>query len=143
MNGLKNICKKKGMKIMKTNSMNSLKLIVSSVTSKLGNVVFDYANQSLIATLFPNSPIFLSYYQSSESITQVAFNLFGGAFSDRYNRRKILIVTDLISALACLIGLFFVKSSLLYFCIIIVKNLFPPTLKAMPGGGTEFFLFST
>lgn len=106
---------------MKTNRTNSLKLIVSSVTSKLGNVVFDYANQSLIATLFPNSPIFLSYYQSSESITQIAFNLFGGAFSDRYNRRKILIVTDLISALACLIGLFFVKSSLLYLCIIILN----------------------
>lgn len=100
---------------------NSILLISSNVTSKIGNVVFDYANTMIITTLFPTAPIFLSVYQSTETIVSILLNLIGGAIADNFNRKKILIYTDLLSSLACFIGLLVVNSKILYLLIIIIN----------------------
>lgn len=102
---------------------NSNKIILSSVTSKLGNAVFDYCNQTLITSMFPKTPIFLSLYLSTEQIITVLLNLFAGALADKSIRKKLLIITDLFSGIICLIGLFFVNTSFVYFVIIISNGL--------------------
>lgn len=98
---------------------NSLFIILSSITSRLGNSVFDYANQMMISSLFPKEPMFLAIYQSSENIISILLNLFAGAVADNSNRKKILIITDFLSGIVCLIGFFFLKSSLIYFALVI------------------------
>ncbi len=79
-------------------------------TSKFGNIVFDYANSISIVGAFTGKPWVLAIYQSSETIIQIVFNLIGGAKADKGNRKKIVIVTDLLAALICGSLSFFVES---------------------------------
>ncbi|MCI5996668.1 MAG: MFS transporter [Peptoniphilaceae bacterium] len=104
---------------MKKYNKNSIRIISSNITSRLGNSVFDYANQMLISRLFPNSLIFIGIYQSSEQIIGIIFNLFAGALADNINRKKMLILTDVLSGLVCLLGFAFLPSEYVYFVLII------------------------
>ena len=79
-------------------------------TSKLGNIVFDYANSVNIVGAFTHTPWVLALYQSSETILQIVFNLIGGAKADSGSRKKILIVTDGLAAAICFAVSFFVQS---------------------------------
>lgn len=76
-------------------------------TSKLGNIVFDYANSVSIVGAFSHTPWVLALYQSSETVIQILFNLIGGAKADSGSRKKMLVITDLLSALICLAVSFF------------------------------------
>lgn len=80
---------------------NEALLWFGSWTSKIGNIIFDYANSISIVGAFSGKPWVLALYQSSETIIQIIFNLIGGAKADCGNRKKILILTDLIAALIC------------------------------------------
>ena len=44
----------------------------------------------------------LGMYQISELVTSILVNPFGGVISDRFSRRKILMVTDLVCGILCL-----------------------------------------
>ncbi len=79
-------------------------------TSKLGNIVFDYANSVNIVGAFTHTPWVLALYQSSETILQIVFNLIGGAKADSGSRKKILIVTDGLAAAICFAVSLFVQS---------------------------------
>ena len=63
-----------------------------------------------IVGAFAHAPWVLALYQSSETVIQIAFNLIGGAKADSGSRKKILIVTDVLSAAICLAVSFFVAS---------------------------------
>ena len=79
-------------------------------TSKLGNIVFDYANSVSIVGAFSHAPWVLALYQSSETLIQIAFNLIGGAKADSGSRKRILIVTDILAAVICFAASFFAAS---------------------------------
>lgn len=91
---------------------NSNLIILGNITSRIGTSVFNYINQVLITTLFPQNPLLLSFYLSSENIINIIFNLFAGAIIDNSNRKKILIITDTFSSLACFIGFFIIIFSI-------------------------------
>lgn len=97
---------------------NEALLWFGSWTSKIGNIIFDYANSVSIVGAFSSAPWVLALYQSSETIIQIIFNLIGGAKADHSSRRKILILTDFISALICIALSFFVHSS--YMAVVMV-----------------------
>ena len=80
---------------------NEALLWFGGLTSKFGNIIFDYANSISIVGAFTSKPWILALYQSSETIIQIIFNLIGGAKADKGNRKKIVIITDLLSALIC------------------------------------------
>ena len=44
----------------------------------------------------------LGMYQISELVTSILINPFGGVISDRFSRRRILMVTDLVCGILCL-----------------------------------------
>ncbi len=90
---------------------NEALLWFGSWTSKLGNIIFDYANSVSIVGAFTGKPWVLAVYQSSETIIQIMFNLIGGAKADKGNRKRIVVLTDLLSALICLALSFFVESN--------------------------------
>ena len=80
---------------------NEALLWFGGLTSKFGNIIFDYANSISIVGAFTSKPWILALYQSSETIIQIVFNLIGGAKADKGNRKRIVIITDLLSALIC------------------------------------------
>ena len=95
---------------MNKSKKNELLLYFGTWTSKMGDIVFDYVNSVLLVQVYQSSSWILAIYQSSQTIVNVLFNLIGGAFADAGKRKKILIITDLLSALVCLITSFFTES---------------------------------
>ncbi|EOT39159.1 MFS transporter [Enterococcus columbae] len=103
----------------KIDIQNSNRIMLSNITSRVGNAVFDYANKMILVSIFARKPMLMSLYQSSETLIGIIFNLFAGAFADKVNRKKILIVTDLLSGLTCLIGFLFLDTPYLYLAMLI------------------------
>ena len=75
---------------MRKERKNEALLWFGKWTSKLGNIVFDYANSVSIVGAFSRAPWVLALYQSSETVIQIVFNLIGGAKADSGSRKKIL-----------------------------------------------------
>ena len=107
-------------------------------TSKIGNIVFDYANSISIVAAFTEMPWVLALYQSSETVIQIVFNLIGGAKADNSNRKKLLIMTDLMAAVICGALSFFVGTGYMATVMIIANALLAlvyafnsPTYKAI------------
>lgn len=51
----------------------------------------------------PSVRPFLGIYKMAELIVQIFVGPFAGALADRFDRRKILLLTDLLSATMCLV----------------------------------------
>ena len=122
---------------MNKENKNILLLLIRGQTTHFGNIIFDYANKLLIANLAVNSSFFMMIYLSSESVIQLFLNLFTGHFADFNNRKRILILTDLIAgAVTFLLFLFYNPDNIWAFVIvnIILAILFSfnrPTYKAI------------
>lgn len=86
---------------------NIILLISRGQTNNFGNRVYDYANKIFIAALPKSSVFFMSVYQSTEVIAQIFFNLIGGFVADFGNRKKILILTDIIAAISTFVAFLF------------------------------------
>ena len=102
---------------------NEALLWFGSWTSRIGNLIFDYANSVSIVGAFAGKPWVLAAYQSSETVIQIVFNLIGGARADKGDRKKIVIVTDLLAALICGVLSFFVKSRFMAEVMIVANAL--------------------
>lgn len=86
---------------------NIILLISRGQTNNFGNRVYDYANKIFISTLPKSSVFFMSVYQSTEVIAQIFFNLIGGFVADFGNRKKILILTDIVAAISTFVAFLF------------------------------------
>ncbi len=62
-------------------------------------------------------------YHSSETIIQITYNLIGGAKADKGDRKKLVIVTDLLAALICCILSFFVDTGYMASVMILANAL--------------------
>lgn len=102
---------------------NEALLWFGSWTSRIGNIIFDYANSISIVGAFSGAPWVLALYQSSETVIQIIFNLIGGAKADHGSRKKILILTDFVSAVICIILSLFVDSAYLAAVMVIANAL--------------------
>ena len=117
---------------------NEALLWFGSWTSKIGNIIFDYANSISIVGAFTGKPWILALYQSSETIIQIVFNLVGGARADKGDRKRIVIATDGLSALICFVLSFFVETGFMAQVMVIANALLAlvyafnsPTYKSM------------
>lgn len=108
---------------MKKSKRNELLLIFGKWTTCIGNIIFDYANSVSIVRLFTNSPHILAIYQSSETFIQILFNLIGGVAADSRNKKKIVVMTDLIAAAICFLLSFSIKTEFVAETIIIANIL--------------------
>lgn len=82
---------------------NEIKLLTSRAVNKIGNVVYDYGNSSWIVSLGAMGQHYLGYYQLAENLISLLLNPIGGAVADRFQRRKILLLTDFIGGFMCLL----------------------------------------
>lgn len=97
-------------------------LIVSSKSiSEIGNVLFDFANNTFLAGINPTTFSLVAVYQSSESVIGILFNLFGGVIADTFRRKKIIIGTNILCGVACIILSFIFKEKWLIYAVVLAN----------------------
>ena len=106
--------------------MNNMKkniqyLVYSKVISRIGDVMFDFANNTFLAGLNPASLSLVAIYQSLESVIGVLFNLFGGVIADSFKRKKIIIGTNILCGIACIVLSFISQQQWLVYAIVITN----------------------
>ena len=79
---------------------HAVQLIARGAIDKIGNMLYDYGNSVWLASV---GKTVLGIYQISELVTAILANPFGGVISDRFSRRKILMTTDLVCGILCLV----------------------------------------
>ena len=80
----------------------AVQLISRGAVNKIGNMLYDYGNSVWLASMGTIGQTVLGMYQISELVTSILVNPFGGVISDRFSRRRILMVTDLVCGSLCL-----------------------------------------
>ena len=105
---------------MKIDKKNVAYLTVSRGISRIGDIMFDFAN-TFLAGLNPASLSLVAIYQSLESVIGVLFNLFGGVIADSFKRKKIIIVTNILCGIACIILSFISQEQWMVFAIVITN----------------------
>ena len=80
----------------------AVQLISRGAVNKIGNMLYDYGNSVWLASMGTIGQTVLGMYQISELVTSILINPFGGVISDRFSRRKILMMTDLVCGILCL-----------------------------------------
>ena len=80
----------------------AVQLISRGAVNKIGNMLYDYGNSVWLASMGTIGQTVLGMYQISELVTSILVNPFGGVISDRFSRRKILMMTDLVCGILCL-----------------------------------------
>ena len=80
----------------------AVQLISRGAVNKIGNMLYDYGNSVWLASMGAIGQTVLGMYQISELVTSILVNPFGGVISDRFSRRKILMVADLVCGILCL-----------------------------------------
>lgn len=83
--------------------------------------MFDFANNTFLAGLNPTSLSLVAVYQSLESVIGVLFNLFGGVIADRFKRKRIIISTNILCGLACIVLSFISREQWLVYAIVITN----------------------
>ena len=96
-------------------------LVTSKVVSKIGDIMFDFANNTFLAGLNPTSLSLVAIYQSLEKVIGVLFNLFGGVIADSFKRKKIIIGTNFLSGIACIVLSLISKEQWLVYAIVITN----------------------
>lgn len=100
---------------------NDLKLMISKSVNSLGNILYDYGNSSWLASFGKVGKTYLGIYQLLDILISILINPFGGVFADRIKRRKILLFTDALGALVCLLISLIPSDNILVYGLIIVN----------------------
>ena len=96
-------------------------LVMSKGVSKIGDIMFDFANNTFLAGLNPTSLSLVAIYQSLEKVIGVLFNLLGGVIADSFKRKKIIIGTNFLSGIACIVLSLISKEQWLVYAIVITN----------------------
>ena len=117
---------------------NILYLVSSKGISKIGDIIFDFANNTFLAGLNPTSLSLVAIYQSLESVIGVLFNLFGGVIADSFKRKKIIVATNFLCGFACIILSFISREQWLVYAIVLT-NVFLAFMSAFSGPSYKAF----
>lgn len=67
---------------------NSTNFISSRAISRIGDIMFDFANNTFLTSVSPNSLYLIGAYQILENIISIIFNLVGGVIEDSFKKIK-------------------------------------------------------
>jgi MFS family permease len=114
-------------KIMKSNSLLKNKpyvyLISSQVVSSVGDWLDLLALFALVALKWNASPMEMTYLMLCFTVPMIVFGVFAGVLADRYDRKKIMIISDIIRAVV-VVGVVFSSSIWVVYLLIFVKSSF-------------------
>ena len=100
----------------------AVQLISRGAVNKIGNMLYDYGNSVWLASMGAIGQTVLGMYQISELVTSILVNPFGGVISDRFSRRRILMMTDLVCGILCL-AISFIRNDSWMIGALIVANI--------------------
>lgn len=100
---------------------NRILLWIGNWTSNAGNRIFDYANSILILSFGKTAIKVMALYQGSETLVAILLNLIGGVAADGSSKKKICVITDLVSALICFVLALLVKSPIIGMAVVIAN----------------------
>ena len=107
---------------MKINEKKNIVYLISSKgISIMGDIMFDFANNTFLASINPASMSLVAIYQSLESVIGVLFNLFGGVIADSFKRKKIIIGTNILCGTVCIVLSFISQQQWLVYAIVITN----------------------
>lgn len=99
---------------------NGNKLRISRIVNKVGDIMYDYGNSAWIASLGAIGQRFLGVYKIAELMVTIVIGPFAGVLADRFDRKKILQLTDFISFIMCvLVALIGHQTVMLYGLIVV------------------------
>ena len=101
---------------------HAIQLICRGAINKIGNMLYDYGNSVWLASMGTIGQTVLGIYQISELVTSILVNPFSGVISDRFSRRKILMITDLVCGILCL-AISFIRNDNLMIAALIFANI--------------------
>ena len=88
-------------KVKENKNSNFLMLMLGRIISEIGSSMFKFA-LSLYVLDITGSSVAFSTVLGFSLISAVIVNVFGGIIADKYNRKKILIVTDILCGIIIL-----------------------------------------
>lgn len=101
---------------------NMFRLMTSRAINKIGNIFYDYGNSIWLASMGTVGKQFLAFYQMADTLTSILFNPISGAIVDRFKRRNILLVTDMVCALLCLLAALVTNDQVMLYVLIAVNS---------------------
>ena len=105
----------------KKEQQNTYLLVGSRIISRVGDIMFDFANNTFLSSVNVKSLMLVGIYQTLENIISVIFNLFGGVLSDNFQRKRIIILTDILSGVLCLALSFISNQQWLIYAVVITN----------------------
>ncbi|WP_247934227.1 MFS transporter [Streptococcus anginosus] len=117
---------------------NIILILSSKSISEIGNVLFDFANNTFLVGINPTTFSLVAVYQSSESVIGILFNLFGGVIADTFRRKKIIIGTNILCGVACIILSFIFKEKWLTYAVVLA-NIILAFMSAFSGPSYKAF----
>ena len=105
----------------KKEQQNTYLLVGSRIISRVGDIMFDFANNTFLSSVNVKSLMLVGIYQTLENIFSVIFNLFGGVLSDNFQRKRIIILTDILSGVLCLALSFISNQQWLIYAVVITN----------------------
>lgn len=117
---------------------NSILIVGGNVVSQFGSVMFLLTMNWWVINTTNNIKL-LGYITAASTIPLIFFNLFGGVIADRANKKKLLVLCDLLSGSLCIILGIFMADNYINIPLIITINallsismaVFSPTLRAI------------
>ncbi|MFS1664585.1 MFS transporter [Streptococcus sp. zg-JUN1979] len=123
---------------MSKEKRNIALMVTSRMVSRIGDIMFDTANNTFLAGLNPTSLSLVAIYQSLESVIGVLFNLFGGVIADSFKRKKIIIGSNILCGIVCILLAFISQDQWLVYAII-VTNVILAFMSAFSGPSYKAF----
>lgn len=123
---------------MKIVKKNITYIIVSRGISRIGDIMFDFANNTFLSGLNPTTLSLVAIYQSLESLIGILFNLFGGVIADSFNRKKIIIGTNILCGISCIV-LSFISPQKWLIHAIVITNVILAFMSAFSGPSYKAF----
>ena len=105
----------------KNEKRNIVSLVGSKGISRIGDIMFDFANNTFLAGINPHSMSLVGIYQALENIIGALFNLFGGVIADSFRRKKILVLTNVFCGIACIIMSFINRDIWLIYAVVVTN----------------------
>lgn len=118
---------------------NSVILLSGNIVTVFGNILLSNALNLWIIRTSGNTKT-LGIIASIGLLPTLLFTILGGAISDRFNKKKIVVFCDFISGVLCLLMGFSLKENYINIPLIIVfrlllsviKSFFNPAIRSLP-----------
>ena len=105
----------------KNEKINIANFVSSRGISRFGDILFDFANSTFLSSINSKSLFLIGIYQAAENLIGILFNLLGGVIADRFKRKKILLSTNIISGIGCIILSFITVEKWLIYGIVLTN----------------------